>query len=204
MSLWIAALFIAWLMLVVFARAYRIWLPYYVLGAAGMAYWLALIGHQVFQLEILLAQSIAWAVHGVSGAFDVPTRVFDGAPGVLMVMVVSQQIGWTMLQIGVESSGLLEMSVLVSLLAFYPGWSLRRRALSIAVGLAATWSANTLRMVIITCMLSLLGKDALILAHTFVGKAVFFLLTIGIYWYLITAPTVYNLGARGRAQHAKI
>jgi exosortase family protein XrtG len=111
----------------------------------------------------------------------------------LLVMVITQPIGWTALQIGVESSGVLEMSVFASLVLFYPGWSWQRRATISLAGVAATWVANVVRMVVITYMLHAMGKEALVLAHMYVGKALFFALTIGIYWYLITRPTLRGL-----------
>src|SRR5207244_1022477 len=114
----------------------------------------------------LLAYSVAWSVHAIAELIQVPTRIFEGAPGVLLVMVISQNIGWTALQIGVESSALLEISVFVSLVLFYPGWSWQRRSATIVVGVVATWMANVVRILAITFLLHDLGKNALVLAHT--------------------------------------
>jgi exosortase family protein XrtG len=200
MSLTFAALILAplWLAAVVFLRVYRIWLLFYMIGAAGCAYWIVLLSRGIADIEPALAYSVAWSVHGIAELMQVPTRIFEGAPGVLLVMVISQDIGWTALQIGVESSALLEISVFVSLVLFYPGWTWRRRSATALAGVAATWLANVVRMLVITFMLHDLGKNALVLAHTYVGKAIFFLLTVAIYWYLITGPSV-----RGGARPAK-
>ena len=189
----IAIMAALWVALVAFLRAYRIWLPYYLAGAAGAAYWLVLLTHRLLNTEPLLAYSVAWTVHHLMNLVHVPTRIFEGAPGMLLVMVITQPIGWTALQIGVESSGVLEMSVFASLVLFYPGWSWQRRGAIALAGIAATWVANVVRMVVITYMLHAMGKEALVLAHMYVGKALFFALTIGIYWYLITRPTLRGL-----------
>ncbi|GIV95565.1 MAG: exosortase family protein XrtG [Herpetosiphonaceae bacterium] len=198
MSLWmLIPLFIFWLAVVVFLRAYRIWLFYYIVGAVGAAYWLALVAGDLLQLESVLAHSVALAVHAITQLFAIPTRVFNGAPGVLLVLVIRQtEASWTVLQIGVESSGLLESSVLASLLLFYPTWSLRQRGVAILIGLLATWLANILRLLVIVIILHQFGKESLVLAHTFIGKIVFFLLTIGIYRSLITLPTIRQLAQR--------
>jgi exosortase family protein XrtG len=179
-----------WASVVVFLRVYRIWLLFYMIGAAGCAYWLVLLARTVVDIEPLLAYSVAWSVHAIAELIQVPTRIFEGAPGVLLVMVISQDIGWTALQIGVESSALLEISVFVSLVLFYPGWSWQRRSATIVVGVVATWMANVVRILAITFLLHDLGKSALVLAHTYVGKAIFFIMTVAIYWYLITGPSV--------------
>jgi exosortase family protein XrtG len=192
-------LFVVWCSVAAFLRFYRIWLLYYVLGAGGCAYWLVLGTSYFFQLDLVLAQSVSWSVHQVARLFDLPTRIFAGAPGTLMVMVITQEVGWTLFHIGVESSGLLELSVLTSLLLFYPGWTLRWRVSAIAIGLALTWMANVLRVLVITAMLHTMGKNVLVLAHTFVGKALFFSLIVAICWYLVTTPTLRFV--RARLQH---
>jgi exosortase family protein XrtG len=186
-------LFAGWLAVVVFTRRFRIWLVYYVVGTVGAAYWLVFFIGEVLRAESWLAYSVAWTVHIVSNGIGIPTQIFENAPGLLLVMVVVQNVGWTVLQVGVESSGLLELCVLTSLLAFYPGWSLRRRAGAILAGDVAIWVANIIRMLIIVIMLNRLGKDALVLAHVYVGKMVFFLLAVGIFWYLITSLTLRDL-----------
>ena len=197
MSFWLlGALFVLWVGGVAFLRYYRIWLLYYLLGAVGLVYWIALVAGNLLHLEPYLAHTVAWAVHQIANAFSIPTRIYENAPGILLVLVVVQDIGWTVLQIGVESSGLLEISVLVSVLAFYPGWQWLRRGGAILAGGLAIWAANVLRMLIIVVMLNQLGKNALVLAHTFVGRIVFFLLTILIFWYLVTSATLANLRPR--------
>ena len=192
----LAVLFIIWVGLIVFLRLNRIWLFYYLVGAVGVAYWIVYFTRFVFPLETPLAHSVAWMVNLLANQFGIQTRIFQNAPGVLLVLVIVQEVGWTVLNIGVESSGLLEMSAFVSLISFYPGWSFRRRSLSVIGGLLATWVANILRMLLIVVMLHTMGKQALVLAHTYLGKLLFFLLTIGKYWYLVTLPTIRNLTLR--------
>jgi exosortase/archaeosortase family protein len=58
------------------------------------------------------------------------------------------------------------------------------------------WTANILRMLVIVVMLNQFGKEALVLAHMYVGKAVFFLLVILIFWFIITRPTLKYLQER--------
>lgn len=192
----IVLVFVIWLAVVIFLRKARIWLPYYVVSAVGCAYWLVLVFGNQLGLEPLLAHSVAWVVHISSNLLGIPTRIFEGAPGVLLVLVIYQDIGWTVLQVGLESSGMLEITVLVSLLLFYPGWSLFHRLRLILFGGLAMWIANILRMLVIVVMLNQFGKEALVLAHMYVGKAVFFVLVILIFWFIITRPTLKQLQKR--------
>jgi exosortase family protein XrtG len=116
--------------------------------------------------------------------------VFRAAPGAILVLVVSQDVGWTMLQVTVESSGLLETGVISGMLLFYPGWSLRRRIIFTICAILATYIANIVRLMVIVLTLHEMGKNSLLISHTIVGRAVFFALVILIYWYLMTRPTL--------------
>lgn len=193
MSFGLSLLFLGWAGGVSFLRYYRIWLFYYLLGTVGCAYWLALVVRNVWGLEPVLAHTVAEAVHLLANVFHIPTITFSGAPGVLLVLVVVQKVGWTVLQVGVESSGLLEISTLFSLIIFYPGFSVRRKTITVFIGILATWLANVVRLFIIVVILNQFGKEALVLAHTYLGKIVFFAFTVLIYWLLITSQTLIVL-----------
>lgn len=193
MAPWLAGfLALAWLGAVVFFRANRIWLPYYILAAVGLAFALIFVGRATI-VEPVLQTMVARSVHYVSIALQVPTRSFEAAPGAILVLVVSQEIGWTMLQVTVESSGLLESAVLTGMIMFYPGWSLRKRLLLVGAGLVATFAANVLRMMTIVLALHYMGKDSLFLSHTIVGRAVFFATVVVVYWVIITRPTLRTI-----------
>jgi exosortase family protein XrtG len=197
--------FLPFLALLWFLRRYRIWILYYLLGASGLAYLLTRLLTQVIDVRTWLATSVASSVHFILGLTQIETQVVQNAPGILLVLVVTQRIGWTILQIGVESSGLLEMVVFTSLIAFYPGWSSLQRVTRGALGLLLTWGANILRMIVIAALLHWFGKEVLVLAHTFIGKLVFFVLTLAIYWALITFPSLNDLEKRMLArEHGRV
>jgi exosortase family protein XrtG len=187
------AAFGLWAATVAYLRWTRNWLFFFVVGVAGAAYALVFVCTRVVRVDMALAAVVGSAVHWLCGLIGVPTRVFDSAPDVLMVLVISQPVGWTTLQIGVESSGILEVCVLTALLLFYPGRAPLERALAIVIGVAATLAANTVRVFVIALMLHYGGKEALVLAHTYVGKLLFFVLMVGIVWALLTAPMLRTL-----------
>jgi exosortase family protein XrtG len=191
--LYLIPLGLVWLGAVIFFKAYRIWILYYLIGTVGLAFFMVMIISKVMLFEPVLAHSVAITVHDALNFIRIPTEIFQNAPGILLVLVVTQKIGWTVLQIGVESSGLLEICVLTSLVAFYPLWNWRKKIVMGLVGVAFTWLANVARMLLIALMLHFFGKDALVIAHTFVGKAFFFLLTIVIYWFLVTANSLPDI-----------
>ncbi len=196
MEPWLAGLLLfGWLMAVLFFRANRIWLPYYVIGAVGLALAIIFIGRATF-VESSLQQVVAAGVHAISGLTPVPTRIFQSAPGAVMVLVVDQSVGWTMLQVTVESSGLLETGVISGMLMFYPGWSLRRRLTFTILAILATYAANIIRLMVIVIVIHYGGKDTLLVSHTILGRAVFFVGVILIYWYLLSRPTLRTIAGK--------
>lgn len=194
---WTVAI-LAWVGLLAFLRSGRIWLPYYLVGAVGFAVGLVLLGQGPLPLERLLATATAHGASTVTGWIGIPTRVFPSAVGSILVLVVRQPVGWTMLTVGIECSGLLELATVTGLTLFYPLWGKARRAWIVCVGLVATGAANILRVVAIIATLHWGGKETLFLAHNVVGRLLFFVLVVVIYWMALTAPTVRHLALRGR------
>lgn len=192
----------AWGALTYFFYRNRIWLVYYVVGAVGLALLVIWGGRGVFPLELWLKESAANAVHLIATGMGIETRIFSGAPGSILVLVIPQSQGWTLVEIGVECSGLLEEAVLIGLVSFYPGWSRRQRAGWLAVGAAATYVGNLARVLFIVVTLHYLGKDTLFLAHTLVGRVFFFLIVVAIYWVIFTQPTLRQIRAALQARLA--
>ncbi len=194
---------VLWVLLLLFFRSHRNWLPFYVLGSVGLAFALIAIGRQSvpvqvlnlqsFSLENLLKSFTASTVHGVANLTGVETQTFAAVPGTLMVLVVPQNLGWTVMNIGIESSGLLEMAVLAGMVGFYPGWSLTKRMGAIAAGMFATYVANVVRISFIVASLHWGGKDLLFISHTVVGRALFFVMVVAIFWFVISLPTLRTI-----------
>jgi len=174
---------------------YRLWFLFYVVGAVGSALLIIYGGHALIPLERWLETSSAYSVHGIAALFGVQTRIFQEAPGSILVLVIPQGQGWTMLEIGIECSGLLEGAVLFGLLAFFPGWTAGPRIGRIFFGFLATFFGNLVRLLFIVLTLAYLGKDTLFLSHTVIGRIIFFLFVVIIFWTLITRPTLQQIRA---------
>jgi exosortase/archaeosortase family protein len=82
------------------------------------------------------------------------------------------------------------MSIFIGLLLFYPRLSVSERLGRIGVGLLATILINLVRLAIIVSMVSLLGKPIVPWAHAIVGRLVFFVGILFLYWRMLTLPTL--------------
>ena len=190
---------VAWAVVVRFFWKSGAWLPYYLLGSAGGAVLIVVIS-RILPIQDQLQAFTAQATHFASGAIGVETSTAHLSPGNLLVVSFAHAHQWTNMTIGIECSGLLEGSALVGLVAFFPAYSLKHKAGIIAVALVATLIANVLRVVIIVGMVAYAGQAWLEFAHVVLGRAVFFALAIGIYWFAITRPTLRVVGERMRGQ----
>jgi len=202
-SLLIPAGLALWLLVLLFFRSHRNWLPFYVIGSVGLAFAfiagarqsipIEVLNLQAFSLEDLLKSITASTVHWIATLVNVETRTFAAVPGSLMVRVMPQDMGWTVLNIGIESSGVLEMAVLAGMVGFYPGWSLKKRVFGVGVGILATYVANVVRITFIVSSLHWGGKDFLFISHTVLGRAMFFIMVVAIFWFVLSLPTLRTI-----------
>lgn len=187
---------LAWTAAVLFFRHYRIWLAYYTVASVGLTFLLVFAGTRLFPLERLLEVATAYSTHAISQWVGIPTRVFEAAPGNILVWVIVQEPGWTVVRVDLECSGLLEMAVLSGLLLFYPAWSAGRRLWLTLAGWLATFVSNVVRVLAIILILHALGKRSIFVAHTIVGRLIFFALAAAFYWAILTRGTLRALAVR--------
>lgn len=184
-----------WAAVVAFFWHAKAWLPYYVIGASGAAVLLVVFARDVVPLELALRAATARSVDAVSGLLGMHTSL-SREPGSIMVVAVPHHSQWTLLRVGLESSGLLESATLVGLIAFFPNGSWRRRALLVTAAVAASFVANVLRVLVIVTSITLAGQDSLDVAHVFLGRILFFAMALAIYWFAITRPTLRTVHRR--------
>lgn len=102
-----------------------------------------------------------------------------------------------MVRVDLECSGLLEMAAWCGLLLFYPGWTLARRLRLIGLGSAGIFGANLVRVLSIIFILHLFGKQSLVIAHTVIGRLLFFaLVMMGMYWLVFSRLTIRGLASQ--------
>lgn len=169
----------------VILRRKRQGLTGYVWGAFGLA-----------GLIILFGESGGWNVP--LGAVQIDALAWLGGwaglglstlgPGTL---VVPDPSGWSVLSVGIECSTLIESAVFIGLVLFYPRFPPADRFMRLVLGLGGTLLVNLIRLSVIVGMAHLLGKPAVPWAHAVVARLVFFVGIVGIYWKLLTLPTLH-------------
>lgn len=105
-------------------------------------------------------------------------------------LVVLDPTGWSVMTVGVECSTLIEAAVFAGLLLFYPRFPTGERLLRLVAGLGFTFLINLARLAVIVGLVATLGKPAVPLAHAVVGRLIFFVGVVIVYWRMMTMPTL--------------
>jgi exosortase family protein XrtG len=169
----------------------------YLWGAFGLAALLILAGW-VGGWNRPLGAFQASLLETIWGWFGLEVTTLNGAE-----LVVPDPTGWSVLAIGIECSTLIELSVFAGLLLFYPRFPAAERLRRLLGGLGATLLINLVRLSVIIAMVAALGKPVVPWAHAVVGRMVFFVGIVIIYWRMMTLPTIRfvrrDLEVSGRA-----
>ncbi len=103
---------------------------------------------------------------------------------------ISSDVGSISLKIDFECSGVIEIMAFISLLAFFRVYTRTERIIVGVLGTIGIVLANALRIVVICMMIHFGGIDTYYLAHTFVGRIVFYGLSVLLYFYVFTKPQI--------------
>lgn len=106
------------------------------------------------------------------------------------VIFVDTAIGAVSLKIDFECSGIIEIMAYVSLLLFYRVYTVYERICVGVIGVVALVLANALRITVICVMIYFGGVDVYFIAHSIVGRIVFYALSILLYFYVFTKPQI--------------
>lgn len=181
----VAALLV-WLYLLYVTNRAKLNFWYFIIGAAGI-----FILMMIFVRPVLtepLARGVA-AIAGLVGSLtDTFTPYFRY--GILFVESVS---GTMTLQIDFECSGIVEIMAFLSLLIFYRVYRVAERIAVGIIGVLYIMIANALRIIVICEMIHFMGTDVYYMAHTIIGRLVFYALSILLYFYVFTKPQIVRM-----------
>lgn len=177
-----------YLFLLIYFRRYRQWLLYYLVGAFGLTMLIALpVEYLKWDYYLIAVESfhanLLGSLIGISSDLLEHGRI-----------LLQTNSGSSILQIGIECSGVLEAGVLIGLVSFYPVFRPRSKVLKIAFGLAVTYLINILRLLIIIVVVAKFGTGYIFIAHAVIARLFFFSLAIALYWYILTKPTLKVVG----------
>lgn len=169
-----------------------------VLTRADLPFWHFIVG--AFGLFLLLmffvrpwaTEPLAQAVAAIAGFVGSITHTFE-AYFLFGVIFIDSGTGAITLQIDFECSGIIEILAYLSLLSFFHVYSHKERLLVGILGTVFIILANALRMIVISEMIYFGGPDMYYVAHSLIGRVVFYVLTILLYFYVFTKPQIVRM-----------
>lgn len=179
-------LVLAWLYLLRTTDRAKLPFWHFITGAVGLFLFMMVL------IRPVLTQPLARAVAAMAGLIGNLTDTFTPffRYGILFVESAG---GAITLQIDFECSGIVEIMAFLALLVFFRVYTIPER---IIVGIGGTlyiMLANALRILIICEMIHFLGTDVYYAAHTIIGRLVFYVLSVLLYFYVFTKPQIIRM-----------
>lgn len=181
---------ILWLRLIHVLTRAELWFWRFLFGSTGMFLFL------FFWVQPVLTVPLARCVAAVAGVVGNVTNTFSPyfRYGVLFVETAG---GAMTLQIDFECSGIVEIIAYLSLLTFYRVYNRNERVALAIAGTGYIMLANVLRMIVISEMIHFGGTDVYYAAHSLVGRLVFYILSVILYFYVFTKPQIVRMKVGG-------
>ena len=169
-----------------------------VLRKAGLKFWRYLLGScGIFLILLILVRPwlvlpLARLIAAIAGIFGKVTGFYQAYYRYGVIFIESLN-GAITVNIDLEGSGFIEISAFISLLAFYGIYNIPERIYIGVIGTLYTMLTNALRIAVICTMIHFLGTDYYYVAHTIVGRIVFYVLQVILYFFIFTKPHVLKM-----------
>lgn len=190
-KMWIGAAIIVWLAVTAFFFRHRIWLFYFIFGAVGFTFFL-LVAVRGSAFELVLEHVTGLLLQSIFKWFNIFSLAYDNAPGTLLVLNRMDNT-WTTIGLDIESSGFLELSIFLGLVLFYPSYTPKMKLKYSLLGIAFNYLSNLVRLITIISIIQIGGRDSVYFAYSVLGRLVYFVLSIAIYWTVFTKPTLKRI-----------
>lgn len=174
-----------------------IWLLH-VLRKADLKFWRYLLGSCGFFIILMilvrpwLVLPLARLIAAIAGIFGKVTGFFQAYYRYGVIFIESAK-GAITVNIDLECSGFIEISAFISLLSFYGIYNIPERIYVGIIGTLYTMLTNAFRIAVICTMIHFLGTDYYYVAHTVVGRIIFYVLQVILYFFVFTKPHVLKM-----------
>lgn len=196
---------VIWLYVLTVLKRTQLMAYFFIIGSVGLffilitlsnPYWVWFFTHMVIQ--------------GVKG-FGLLTGMCTVMSKYGAVHIVSGDLSSLLMTIDYECSGIIETSAFAALVLFFPAYSKKERLFYVVLGTLWIYLANVIRLIIVVIIVHYFGYSAFFLAHTIIGRLVFYGLVIALYYNIFTysqlSQGLYNrfkstfLTRKGSAAH---
>lgn len=153
----------------------------YLVGSVGLFIFMVIfVENRVLGPLVNLVTSASGVVGRVTGWFEAYQEYS-------LVFVTCKKTGEALsLYIDYECSGVIEIMAFIALIAFFEVYDVWQRIIIAILGSVAIFFSNIIRIVVICFMIRTWGNSVYYIAHTIIGRIVFYVLSIFLYYYVFT------------------
>ena len=183
MTIFTVVCFLVWIYLLsVFTRG-KLYFYQFIWGSVGlfvfMMMWIQPVAIRPLTNLVCSAAGVAGRMTGFYESYSEYSMLF--------VQHGSEAIS---LCIDYECSGIIEMMAYVSMLAFFRVYDWMQRIILSVLGCMMIFFANIIRFFVICTTIYYFGNDAYYIAHTIVGRIIFYALSVILYYYIFTKSQI--------------
>ena len=183
MTIFTVVCFLVWIYLLsVFTRG-KLYFYQFIWGSVGlfvfMMMWIQPVAIRPLTNLVCSAAGVAGRMTGFYESYSEYSMLF--------VQHGSEAIS---LCIDYECSGIIEMMAYVSMLAFFRVYDWMQRIILSVLGCMMIFFANIIRLFVIGTTIYYFGNDAYYIAHTIVGRIIFYALSVILYYYIFTTSQI--------------
>ncbi len=158
---------------------------HFMVGSAGMFTFVFVAGKKV--LTSICATLLMYLLEQIGHVFSFYTVYKD-----YYVMFINNGDANISMLIDYECCGIIEILVVVSIVCFFPLFNWKEKILYSLMGYFYTTIANVIRLLVISHIIYVHGNNSYYIAHSFIGRIVFYVLTVMLYFYLISRKQIQN------------
>ena len=182
-SVLLLGFFVIWVYLLTVFKRKKLNFFFFLVGSIGMFLLL------FFSLQPIatpyLSQLVCWLAGVVGNLFGIFKAYTSYS-----ILFIENQNGPVSLYVDFECAGLIEMLVFISLITFFYVYTAKQKILVSLKGILWIMFANVVRLFSICCIIHFFGNESYYLAHTIVGRLVFYGMTIWFYFYTFTKAQI--------------
>lgn len=175
----ILLIFMIWVYLLTVFRRRQLAFLHFLVGSAGM------FGFLFFLLEPRVTAPLAKFVCHMTGMVGEALGTFEAFSSYGMLFIQNEN-GPVSLYIDFECAGLIEILVFISLVTFFDVYKWWQKVVICIAGSVWLVGCNVLRLSIICNVIHWFGNEAYYVAHTIVGRVIFYALSVILYFYVFT------------------
>ena len=178
-----------------------------ILRRAGLKFWRYLAGScGAFLILMIIVRPfitvpLARLVTAIAGVFGKLSGYFQAYFRYGVIFIDSAK-GAITVNIDLECSGVIEISAFLSLLFLFSVYNIPERIYIGVIGTLYTILTNALRITVICLVIHFFGTEYYYFAHTLIGRIIFYVLQVVLYFYVFTRPQIKRTKTGGFSYNA--